>query len=68
MSVLTSTFTLTLDSLVQVRASALNTFGQSTPSYVNSLGARVRTVPIQMTLPQRGSDTSESQIQVTWAS
>lgn len=61
-------FTLALGTLVQVRALALSTYGQSTPSYVNTLGARVRTVPAQMTSPVRGSDTSESQIQLTWAS
>lgn len=69
MSTLTaSPFSLALDTLIQVRASAVNTYGQSTPSYVNTLGARVRTVPVQMSSPTRGSDTSESQIQVNWAS
>jgi len=68
MSVLTTApFSLTLNTLVQVRASALNTYGQSTPSYVNTLGARVRTIPVQMSNPTRGSDTSETQIQVNWA-
>jgi hypothetical protein len=48
MSVITGTYTLTLGSLIEVRASAINTYGQSTPSYVNTLGATVKTVPVQM--------------------
>ena len=68
MNVITDGYALALNSLIQVRASAINTYGQSTPSYVNTLGARVRTVPVQMSTPTRGTDTSESEIQVNWAS
>lgn len=68
MSTLTSApFSLTLGALVQVRASAINVYGQSTPSAVNTVGATISTVPVQMTAPTRGSATSESQLQVNWA-
>jgi hypothetical protein len=46
MSVMSSTYGLALNTLIEVRASAFNIYGQSTPSYVNSLGARVMTVPV----------------------
>ena len=68
MSVLTSApFSLTLGTLVQVTASAINAYGQSTPSAVNTVGATISTVPVQMSPPTRGSATSESQLQVNWA-
>lgn len=46
MDVLTSTpFSLSLDTLIKVRASAINTVGTSITSFVNSNGAKVRTIP-----------------------
>lgn len=68
MTTLTSgTFTLPLDALVTVRATAHNAYGDSTPSPVNVVGAKVRTVPVKMPDLTRGSSTTESQLQINWA-
>lgn len=45
MTTLTSTFSLTYDTLVNVRVSATNSIGTSTLSSVNTSGAKIRTVP-----------------------
>lgn len=47
MSALTqSPFNLSFDQLVVVRVTAVNSYGPSTPSLVNTQGARIRQVPI----------------------
>jgi hypothetical protein len=45
-----SPFSLTLDTLVLVRVSALNSLGTGLPSDPNSSGATLRTVPAQLNL------------------
>ena len=48
------------------RVSALNSIGWNQVSNVNSLGATIRTEPVQMSAPTRGSQTSETQVEVEW--
>lgn len=68
MSTLIATpFNLVLDSLVKVRVSAVNAAGSGTVSSTNTIGARIRTIPATMNLPQRGALTSTTRIQVTWS-
>ena len=43
-----SPFNLAFNQLVLARVSAINTYGSSTPSTVNTIGARVRRVPDKM--------------------
>ena len=67
MSVLiTSPFNLLYAELVGVRISAQNTYGWSVVSVTNTVGATVRTIPILMNTPSRGTSTTISQIQVNW--
>lgn len=61
-----SPFDLQYQDLVTVRVSAYNQWGWSSVSPVNTAGATVKIVPVQMSPPSRGSDTSISQIQVDW--
>lgn len=44
--------------------SAKNVIGWNTASDPNTVGATIRTEPSQMGAPSRGSQTSESQIEV----
>ena len=67
MSSLTSTpFSLGFDALVQVKAYAINDYGNSTASNLNTGGARIRAKPNQMSAPYFASRT-ESSINVTFA-
>ena len=52
-------FSLTYGQVVRFRISAYNVNGWSTPTISSGAGATVRTEPIAMTLPNRGSDTTE---------
>jgi len=52
----------TLDTLVAVRVSAMNSNGYGPTSTVNTSGAKIRTVPTTMTAPTSGSATSETKI------
>ena len=45
---------------------AANSVGLGTYSVVNTLGARVRTVPGQMTSPQLGTEVTETQLEILW--
>ena len=51
MSTFTDEFGLTLHDLIQVRVSATNSIGTGIWSVVNTLGARVRGIPGQMSSP-----------------
>ncbi len=46
--------------------SAYNIIGWNVPSEANIDGAKVRTEPVQMGTPTRGSQTTEHQIEVLW--
>lgn len=59
MSVLRSSpYSLTYGTIVKARASAFNQFGWGAVSTTNTAGATIRTEPIQMIAPLRGSETS----------
>lgn len=66
MSEFSGAFGLIQGDLIQVRIKAVNILGTGSPSVVNIIGARVRTVPKQMTAPQLGSDITETQLQLFW--
>lgn len=66
MSTFLSTYGYSYGLLVEVRASAQNTYGWGPVSTTNTVGATILTVPVQMTAPVRGSGTTISQIQVDW--
>ena len=63
---ISSTYDLVFDDLVEVRVSAVNGIGQSSVSDVNADGARVKVVPGKAFTPSEGAATSQSQIQVEW--
>jgi hypothetical protein len=66
MSTLTEApYSLPFDRLVEVRASASNSYGWGPPSPVNSAGARVRRAPDQMAPPVVTAVT-EAQISLQW--
>ena len=67
MQIMTGTFGLSLNTLIQVTVSAINNKGSGPASATLTTGALVRTVPTLMSNPVRGSSTNEQQIQVTWA-
>jgi hypothetical protein len=59
-------FSLVYGQLIQIRASALNTYGWSAPS--DGAGAlTVRTEPAQMAAPVRGSSTGSTLLRLEWA-
>lgn len=61
-------FNLIYGQIVRFRISAYNVNGWSeTTVSSNVAGTTVRTEPITMTIPQRGGDTTEQQIQIIWA-
>lgn len=66
-TLIVSPFSYIYGELVEVRISALNTYGWSPVSSTNTIGTTVLTKQIQMTAPTRGSSTTISQIQVNWA-
>lgn len=66
MSEFSETFGLGLDHLIQVRVSAANDIGSSTHSIVNTIGARVRVKPSQMSEPTLGTDVTENQLEILW--
>ena len=54
--------------LVLVRATAKNEYGWATStSDTNSVGAMIRTVPIQMSTPVRLSSTTTNSIELSWS-
>jgi hypothetical protein len=55
-------FALASGVLVSVRASAQNLYGWGASSPVNTVGATVLVVPIQMGAPSRGASTTTAQI------
>jgi hypothetical protein len=66
MSTLTSTpYSLTFDTLIQVRIAAHNALGFGTNSTVNTAGAKIRSVPDQMDPPTIYS-YSDTSIVVSW--
>ena len=66
MSVLAaSPYNYVYDSLVKVRISAINSFGTSPVSVINSTGANTRRVPDKMTVITVTSKT-ENQINIAW--
>jgi hypothetical protein len=68
MSTFTATpFSLERGDLIKVRASAYNVNGWSAVSVTNTAGAYVMTAPTYMEAPVRDSDSSDSQIIVTWS-
>ena len=66
MSEFSDTLNLSFDSLIQVRVSATNSIGNSIYSVVNTIGARVRSVPNQMESPTLGTDITETQLDIRW--
>mmetsp|Transcript_21725 Transcript_21725/g.16034 ORF Transcript_21725/g.16034 Transcript_21725/m.16034 type:complete len:334 (-) Transcript_21725:432-1433(-) len=65
MSTLTSApFSLPVNTLVEVRIYAHNSYGDGETSDVNSAGAKTKTTPATMAAPVEGSDTSETQVQI----
>lgn len=65
-TLIASPFNYLYGDLVQIRISAQNTHGWSPVSSTNTLGETVRTKPVQMNTPTRGTSTTISQIQVNW--
>ena len=65
-ALITTPFSLTLDTLVKVRISASNAVGFGPVSSTNTDGARVRTIPTTMNDPERGDATTTTSIEVTW--
>jgi len=59
-------FSLTLDTLVEVRIAAVNSIGTGSYSTINTSGALIRTVPAAMAAPTAGSSTTDTQIQIDW--
>jgi hypothetical protein len=59
-------FSLLQGDLISVRASALNSNGWGAVSTTNTAGAYVMTAPTRMNDPVRDSDSSDSQIIVSW--
>lgn len=66
MNTLTSTYSLALDDLIEVKVRAYNVRGWGSYSDPNTSGETARTVPTTMSAPTRGSDTKTTQIQVDW--
>lgn len=66
MSTLTSgSFSLSFDTLIEVRVSATNAIGTSSTSTVNTSGARTRRAPATMTAPVKNSGT-DTTMTVGW--
>ena len=60
-------FNLTLGMLVAAKVSARNSYGWSSDSQVNVIGATIQTEPSQMNTPVYvAASSSASQIEVTW--
>lgn len=55
-----------MNTLVGVSVTATNNKGDSTPSIVNTSGARIRVVPEQMDPPTNGIASDDDTIQVNW--
>jgi hypothetical protein len=55
-----SPYSLSYDKVVQVRVSAKNSRGWNTVSPVNTVGANIKTEPLQMSAPTKGSSNSNS--------
>jgi len=67
MSTLTGgSFTLPVNTLVEVQIRATNSYGDGSYSSVNSVGAKTRTTPVQMSAPTEGTDVTENQIDIDW--
>lgn len=60
-----SPYSLSFDSLIQARARAHNSYGWGSFSDSNTIGARVRAVPSQMSAPEIGS-YSDTSITLSW--
>lgn len=60
-----SPYSLPFDTLIQVKAYALNHYGNSTASPLNTDGARIRTEPYKMSTPTF-SDRNSTSISLTW--
>ena len=58
-------FYLEFDSLVVARVTAINAYGSSTPSVINTDGARVRRIPDKMAAVTY-SDLREDQVTLSW--
>jgi large repetitive protein len=56
----------TQGTLIRVRATASNDYGESSESTENTSGATYRTVPAAMSAPVRDSSSTSSQIILTW--
>ena len=56
----------TQGTVIPVRATASNDYGESSESTQNSSGAQYLTVPAAMSTPTRGSSSTTSQMIVTW--
>ena len=50
-----------------MRVSATNTIGFGLASAVNTDGARIRSIPVQMAAPTAGASTTDVQIEVDWS-
>jgi hypothetical protein len=57
----------TFDSLIIVRVSGENSIGFGPRSFLNTVGARVRSAPLAMNPPTRGSGSTDNQIEVLWS-
>ena len=67
MNVFTSTFGYSFDQLVVVRVSGSNSIGFGPTSLPNTAGAKIRTAPLAMNPPSRGSLSTDNSIQVVWS-
>ena len=63
---ISNTYDLAFDDLVEVRIQAINSIGSSLASAVNTDGAKIRVIPGKAYAPTEGLETSQSQIQVDW--
>jgi hypothetical protein len=60
LNLLSGSYSYVLDDLVKVRVSAYNVIGYGPTSTINTSGALVRTLPIAMTTPSKGSLTTDT--------
>ena len=57
---ISGTYDLVFDDLVEVRVQAINVIGSSLASAVNTDGARIRVIPGKAYTPTEGLETSQS--------
>jgi hypothetical protein len=62
-----STFNLPYNLLITAKVSAKNLKGWSTLSQSNTIGALVEVIPSAVNTPANGVQTTETQVDVTWA-